>query len=263
MTSPQQLAVVTGASRGIGRVIAERLADRGQHVIALARSVEALTAEPTNPNITPLAVDVSDPFAVSRVWHIIEVEHGVPTLLVNNAAIGGVSGPTWTQEPSDWWRLFEINVRGTFLPTHHALPAMIARGSGRIVNFSSGAAYFPVATDNDAQISAAYMSSKAAVQRFTEALAGELVGTGVTVFAMSPGMVKTDMTAPLFAEDWEDPDIWSPPELSADLIEFIDSGAIDALSGRFIHVAQDDWRTFAESANDIVAADKQTLRLVR
>jgi NAD(P)-dependent dehydrogenase (short-subunit alcohol dehydrogenase family) len=94
-------------------------------------------------------------------------------------------------------------------------------------------------------INSAYMASKAAINRFTEALAAEARSHGVSVFAVSPGTVKTNMIRVAFADDWDDPDLWSPPELAAGLIACIGSGALDDFSGKYIHAANDDWRAMA------------------
>jgi NAD(P)-dependent dehydrogenase (short-subunit alcohol dehydrogenase family) len=105
------------------------------------------------------------------------------------------------------------------------------------------------------------MASKAAVIRFTEALAGETVGTGVAVFATSPGTVKTDMTDGMSGGMWDDPDLWSPPEITADFVEFMDTGALDALSGRFIGAVRHDWRNLPDRVDLIIEQDEHTLRL--
>ena len=262
MQNSSPLAVVTGASRGIGRVLAERLAATGHTVLAVGRSTEDLAQLAESTGAIPVAVDVSDATAVADAWATLETTHGVPSLLVNNAGIAGTSGVTWGQDPSDWWRVFEVNVLGTFLMTRAALPGMVARGSGRIVNVSSNAAFYAIGDeDSDGVINAAYMASKAAVIRFTEAVAGEAAPFGVQVFATSPGTVKTDMTSVIFADEWDDPDLWSAPELTADLIEFIETGALDGLAGRYIHAARDDWRHLAEHTTDVRANDTHTLRV--
>lgn len=105
------------------------------------------------------------------------------------------------------------------------------------------------------------MASKAAIIRFTEALAGECFDAGVRVFSMSPGMVKTDMTAEVFADLWEDEDTWTPMEKSLDLIGDLDSGMLDQLSGRYFRAAVDDWRSIAARADEVVASDTNVLRL--
>jgi 3-oxoacyl-[acyl-carrier protein] reductase len=180
---------------------------------------------------------------------------------VNNAAISGGSALTWDLPEQDWWRVFEINVRGTYLCTRAVLPAMMARGSGRIINLSSGAATFPVGLDNDGQLTSAYMATKAAVNRFTEAVAGECFSAGVRVFSMSPGMIKTDMTAGIFTDIWDDEDTWTPIDTPVDLIVDLDAGMLDALSGRYFRAAIDDWRSLAARAHEVIELDTHTLRL--
>jgi 3-oxoacyl-[acyl-carrier protein] reductase len=256
-----RLAVVTGASRGIGRVLTERLTAAGQVVAAIGRSATDLDDVAAKTGAIPFVLDVSDPARVEAVFARIISELGVPDLLVNNAAISAGSGLTWELPSQDWWRVFEINVRGTYLCTRAVLPAMMARGSGRIVNLSSGAATYPVGLDNDGQLTSAYMASKAAVNRFTEAVAGECFSAGVRVFSMSPGMVKTDMTAEVFTDIWDDEDTWTPIETPVDLIMDLDAGLLDALSGRYFRAAIDDWRALAGRADEVISLDTHALRL--
>jgi NAD(P)-dependent dehydrogenase (short-subunit alcohol dehydrogenase family) len=261
VTTPTGIAVVTGAGRGIGRVLTERLTSNGWQVVAVGMSAERIDAVADATGATPLVLDVSDAAAVGDAWPRVTSRFGVPNLLVNNAGVSGASGPTWTQDPVDWWRVFEINVLGTFLMSRAALPSMIDAGAGRIVNVSSNAAFYPIDGEEDSPIASAYMSSKAAVIRFTEALAGEAARHGVTAFAISPGMVRTDMTAGVFSDLWDEPDIWTPAETTADLVEFLASGSLDALSGRYIHAANDDWRSLADRADTVLSADLHSLRV--
>lgn len=253
--------MVTGASRGIGRALTERLAAAGLTVAAIGRSETDLNEVAGRSGAVPFVLDVADPVAVEAVFGRIVDELGVPDLLVNNAAVSGGSGKTWELAESDWWQVFEINVRGTYLCTRGVLAPMMARGSGRIINLSSGAATFPVGLDNDGVLTSAYMASKAAVNRFTEAVAGECHSAGVRVFAISPGMVKTDMTAAAFADLWDDADTWTPVDKSLDLITDIDAGMLDALSGRYFRAAVDDWHELAARADEVVSLDTHVLRL--
>ena len=257
----QRLAVVTGASRGIGRALTERLTSKGQTVIALARSRSGLDELSAQTGAVGHVLDVASPEAVTEVFTRIIAEHGVPDLLVNNAGLSGGSGLTWDLTDTDWWQVMEVNVRGTQLCTRAVLPGMIARGSGRIVNMSSGAATFPIGLDNDGELTSAYMASKAAVNRFTEAVAGECHAGGVQVFAMSPGMVKTDMTAEVFSDSWDDEDVWTPMNRCLDLICDMDAGLLDDLSGRYLRAAIDDWRSVAARADEVLELDTHVLRL--
>lgn len=115
--------------------------------------------------------------------------------------------------------------------------------------------------DNDGVLTSAYMASKAAVNRFTEAVAGECFSAGVQVFAISPGMVKTDMTAEVFADLWEDADTWTSIERGLDLITDLDAGMLDALSGRYFRAAIDDWSELARRADEVITLDTNIARL--
>ena len=262
MSGPLPVAVVTGAGRGIGRAIALRLAAT-HTVVAMGRDAQRLESLADECGALPVVVDVADPGSVGDAWTVVTERVGDPDLLVNNAGVSEPAGPVWEQDVAQWWRVFEVNVRGTFLTCRATLPAMVARGNGRIVNVSSNAAFFPASRDLGLFDVPAYMSSKAAVVRLTEVMAGETAGTGVSVFAISPGTVKTDMTAsiPAFHEDWDSDDLWSPPELAAELVEHIASGERDALSGRYLHAATTDWRTLGARAQHVLEHDGLAVRL--
>ena len=257
----RQIAVVTGASRGIGRALVERLRQRGHVVVAIARSSSDLAGVAAQTGALPHVLDVADPLAVEEVFAQMLSEVGVPDLLVNNAGVSGASGMTWQHSAEDWWRVVEINLRGTQLCTRAVLEAMMSRGSGRIVNVSSGAAYYPAWRDNDGLINSAYMASKAAIVRFTEALAGECANYGVKAFSLSPGMVKTEMTAGPFADHWDDADFWTPMDKGVQLVEDLASGMLDGLSGRYLRAGVDDWRALAAQVNEVNEADAHVLRL--
>lgn len=254
MTDPR-VAVVTGASRGIGRAVTDRLVSRGYRVAAVATAADRLAAV---PGVLPVPVDVSDPRAVELAAERIAAELGPVDLLVNNAGVSG-SGRSWEVPAEAWWRVFEVNVLGTYAWCHAVVPSMIERGSGRIVNVASNAAFYPIEPGDP--ISSAYMASKAAVIRFTEALAGEVATAGVRVFVASPGTVKTDMTAELFAQYADVEEFWTSSERTADLVEALDSGRLDALSGRYLHARNDDWESYGDRAEEIVAQDRNALRL--
>jgi NAD(P)-dependent dehydrogenase (short-subunit alcohol dehydrogenase family) len=261
MSDTPRVALVTGAGRGIGLTVATRLAQRGYRVAAAARSAAQIRQAAGEIGALPVVLDVSDTAAVETAVAAVEAELGAIDLLVNNAGVAGEGGFTWDQSPADWWRVFEVNVLGTFLCSRAVLPGMRARKRGRIVNIGSNAAFFSLADGPEERISAAYMASKAAVTRFTEALAAEARADGISAFTISPGTVKSEMTAGIFAAEWDDPSLWSPPELAADLIEFIDSGALDGLSGRYIHAARDDWRALPGRIAEIVETDGMSQRV--
>lgn len=254
------VAFVTGAGRGIGEAIAVQLAAKGYRVAVAARSFDQVAGVAARIGGLPIELDVTDTGAVSAAVARVASDLGPIDLLVNNAGIAGAGGATWEQEIAGWWRVFEVNVLGTFVCSRAVLPAMRARGLGRIVNVASNAACFNLDGDPDTRISAAYMASKAAVIRFSEALAAETRPDGVFVFAISPGMVRSEMTAPIFGSEWDD-DIWAPPELTAELVATVGGGALDSLSGRYIHAVNDDWRTLPERADVVLARDGLALRV--
>jgi 3-oxoacyl-[acyl-carrier protein] reductase len=258
MGQDSPIAFVTGASHGIGRAVAVRLSEVGMRVVAVARTASQLEELAALADIVAIPLDA---VAVANAVAIVESDLGPIELLVNNAGLSGSADATWLTAPSDWWRVFEVNVLGTFLCCRSVLPSMVSRGKGHIVNLASNAAFYRLDDEEDATVFSAYMASKAAVIRFSEALAAEVHASGVSVFAISPGMVKTEMTAPIFADYWDLPDIWSPPELTAELIEFIASGAINDISGRYIHASSDDWRSFPNQTAEILGNDLHALRM--
>jgi len=183
-----RVALFTGSGSGVGANIARGLAEAGMDVWVTDRTAARIEAVAAEIGGHALTGDVSLEDDVAR-WF----EQTSPVdLLVNNA---GVQGPTVTfdqEEPASWWQVFEINVRGSFLCCRAVVPRMLARGGGRIVNVTSGAAYLPAGGFP----STAYAPSKAAVHRFSELLAAQLAPRGVFVFAISPGLVRTAIPSP-------------------------------------------------------------------
>jgi NAD(P)-dependent dehydrogenase (short-subunit alcohol dehydrogenase family) len=248
-----QVALVTGGGRGIGKMIAAELSGAGMEVAVSART--AAQVEQTAKEIGGLAVtaDVSRQDEVAAMVATVERELGPIDLLVNNAGVFGMGGgPTWEQDPADWWHVFEINLLGAFLCARAVLPGMIERGSGRIVNTGSGASYLPNAG------STSYGPSKAALGRFGELLAGETRNHGVFVFVISPGLVRTEMT-----ESFGDNAPWTPPELAPRLVRALASGRADRLAGRYIHAEHDDIEDLIARADEIAERDLNAIRLQR
>ena len=191
-------AIVTGAgsARGIGRATCLRLAADGWHVAALdvdgdgARETAELAAGEHGVQALGVACDVAREEDVERA--IAELEAGLPPVgaLVNNA---GISAPTpfLEIEPPEWDRMFEVNVRGTYLVTRRVAPGMVERGHGRIVMLSS------VSAIRGGGIFGAshYSASKAALLGLARAIARELGPHGVTCNAIAPGLIDTDIAA--------------------------------------------------------------------
>lgn len=185
-------AVVTGAGRGIGAACARALAGAGARVVLGARtreSVERVAADlRTLGHETAATVcDVTDPASVDALARFSAERFGEVTLLVNNAGIGHAA-PLERLTLDDWNRVMAVNATGTFLCTKAFLPAMVKRGWGRVVNVAS------VAGLSGGRYIAAYAASKHAVVGFTRCAAMEVAAAGVTVNAVCPGYVDTEMT---------------------------------------------------------------------
>src|SRR2546427_10585418 len=134
-----KVALVAGAGRGLGRAFAIGLAGAGARVAAVARSTDQIAETVTlieagGGTAIALRADVSDPAAVRRMADEARARLGPIDLLINNAGSGGPFGPTWQADPVEWWRCFEINMRGPFLCCREIVPQMVAAGQGRIIN---------------------------------------------------------------------------------------------------------------------------------
>ena len=246
-----RIALVTGGGSGVGANIARGLADAGMDVWVTGRTAARIEAEAADIRGHALAGDVSQADDVARWFE----QAGPVDLLVNNAGVQVPTVPFDQEEPASWWQVFEINVRGTFLCCHAAVPRMLARGGGRIVNVTSGAAYLPPGGFP----STAYGPSKAAVHRFSEMLAAQLSPRGLFVFSISPGLVRTAMTE----SHWGDDAPWTPPECAPRLVLALATGEFDALAGRYLHAEHDSPEVLRGRIEEIKAGDLNAIRLRR
>ena len=242
------LAFVTGGGRGIGANVARELASNGWDVVVAARTLAQVEAVAEEIGGRALELDVTDRAAVERAV----AEAGPIDLLVANAGVGGPEGPTWEVDPDAWWEVLEVNMLGVHLCCRAVSPGRLERGRGRIVITGSGASYLPGAR------STPYPASKAAVHRYAETLANELAGR-VPVFAISPGLVRTEMTIGNFPEDAP----WTLPELAPRLVLAIASGRLDRLAGRYLHAEHDEPDDLAARADEILEQDLNAIRLRR
>jgi NAD(P)-dependent dehydrogenase (short-subunit alcohol dehydrogenase family) len=265
-----QVALVTGGGRGLGRAFAGALAETGAAVAVVARSAEQLqetvdAIRQKGGRAFAFPADVTDEEAVRGSFAAVVRQLGPITLLVNNAGIGGPIGATWEIGAAEWWRCFEVNLKSAFLCAKAALPGMIASGRGRIINVSSAAGNEAIPGFSS------YVTSKAALTRFTEVLAGEAQAHGISVFAMEPGTVRTAMTEELMTskggKQWIPwvKDVFqhgrdTPPEHVAELVVWLASGEADSLSGRFIS-RSDNRKTLVKNAKAIRESTLYTLRV--
>ena len=247
-----QVVLITGGGRGIGANIARELAAAGAKVAVSARTKDQVEAVAQEIGGLAVVADVSKREDVEAMVAQVESELGPIDLLVANAGINKHESAAWEMDPDDWWQIFDVNVFGTFLSCRAVIPGMIGRGRGRIVITGSGAAYLPTSSNS------AYAASKAAVWRFGEVLAAQLKPHRIPVFVISPGLVKTDMTA-----NFGDDAAWTPPELAPQLVHVLASGRADALAGRYLHAEHDDIERLIDRSDEIERDDLNAIRLRR
>ncbi len=190
--SPSRVAIVTGAGRGIGAAVARRLASDGFAVALLDLASDAVKAGADaivadGGRAIGVGVDVSDAESVDAAVTAVADQLGAPTVLVNNAGITR-DNLLFKMTESDWDSVMNVHLRGSFLMSRAAQKYMTEQGWGRIVNLSSTSAL-----GNRGQ--ANYSAAKAGLQGFTKTLAIELGKFGITVNAIAPGFIETDMTA--------------------------------------------------------------------
>jgi NAD(P)-dependent dehydrogenase (short-subunit alcohol dehydrogenase family) len=244
-------AIVTGAGRGFGRAIAERLAGEGARVALFARSQAQLDEVASAIGAGALAVgcDVTDPASVEQAIGRVERELGPADILVSNAGVAGPFGPLWEVDPDEWWQAQAVHIRAPMLLLRGLLPGMIGRGRGHAVCVSAKAARIV------APHLSAYCTGKIAQNRLVAEAAAELAGTKVAAFAIDPGFAATQLARDTAADPeaqkyfkplierieavphayGEDPDLARCAQRCVDLA----SGRYDALSGGYFELPDD------------------------
>jgi 3-oxoacyl-[acyl-carrier protein] reductase len=271
-------AVITGASTGLGRAIAEAYVREGAHVLLMARGEAALTATceavaalapSRDQRVRSVAGDVGNAGDVARLRAAAEA--GLPgvDVLVNNA---GVYGPIGRLEDVDWraWvDAITIDLVGTAAVCRAFIPLLRARGRGKIVNLSGGGATAPLPRFT------AYAAAKAAVVRLTETLAQELLDARIDVNAIAPGALNTRLLDEALAagperagEEFHARAVKQreeggvPLARGAELAVFLASAESDGITGRLISAVWDDWRALGRRRDELAATDVFTLRRI-
>ena len=237
-----RVALVTGASRGIGRSIAESLAEAGYAVVVnfAARAEDAATAVAAiaarGGTAVALQADVSDAAAVTRMFAAVDARFGRLDALVNNAGIARRVERLVAIDDATWRRTLAVNLDGAFYCMRAAIPRLQAAGGGRIVNISSGAAH------TGGAVGAHYAASKAGMLALTARAARELAREGIAVNAVLPSVIETDMLEAVAPDAAARARVMAQlpigrfgrPEEVARVVRFLVAEAPDYLTGEFI-----------------------------
>jgi NAD(P)-dependent dehydrogenase (short-subunit alcohol dehydrogenase family) len=271
------VAVVTGASQGLGRAIAEEFVKEGAHVTICARDSallekarrRLLDLATSGQQILAHAGDVSSREQMQELFRRTEQEIGLVDVLVNNAGVYGPKGPSESVDLDEWSRALEINLLGTFIPTRFAIAQMKKKGRGKIINLSGGGATNPLPRLS------AYAASKAAVVRLTETLAEELQEFSIAVNAIAPGALNTRLLdevlqagpelvgAGFFEKALKQRETGGAPiEKGVALCVYLASAASDGVTGKLISALWDPWERLHHFRAELASSDIYTLRRI-
>lgn len=273
-----KVSIVTGASRGLGRAIAERFVADGADVVMSGRDQAALEAAAadlragavrSDQRVLAEAGDVSDEEDVKRVVALAQRIRGRIDVLVCNAGIYGPLGSIEDVDWQEWTQAVAVNLFGTVLFCRAVLPTMRRQATGKIVTLSGGGATQPLPRIT------AYAASKAAVVRFTESLAHEVNGSGIDVNSIAPGALNTRLLDEVLAAgpDRVGPEFYArsvrqkseggtPLSKAADLVAFLASSDSDGITGRLLSAVWDDWEALPTARERLADSDVYTLRRI-
>ncbi len=269
-------AIITGASQGLGKAIAEHFIRAGANVLLCARSKPDLAA--TRNELAKIAprrkvlahvCDVSNETQVNDVVEFALREFGSVQVLVANAGVYGPMGPTESVDLNEWRQALDINLFGVLLPARALIPHFKKAGSGKIVVLSGGGATNPLPNIS------CYAASKAAAVRLMETLAEELRDFHVDVNAVAPGAMKTRLVEQVLAagpekvgkaffaknKKWAEEGA-TPLELGAGLCVYLASKESDGITGKLFSAQWDPWRTMHKHREELAKSDIYCLRRI-
>ncbi len=184
------VVLITGASSGIGRACVDVFLEEGARVIAAARRADRLQelTDGRDGQVLPLQLDVRDRAGVVAALASLPADWQPIDVLVNNAGLAAGRGPIQTDDPDDWDRMLDTNVRGLLNVSSVVLPTMVERGAGHVINIGSNAGreVYPGG--------AVYCATKAAVERITRGMRMDVLGSGVKISQVDPGLTETEFS---------------------------------------------------------------------
>ena len=270
-------AIITGASQGLGRVIAEAYIDAGASVCICARDgvlleqvrIDLMKRAGPGQRVEAIPADVSREDDVRHLVDSALKTFSQVHVLVNNAGVYGPMGPIEDVDWADWVRAIEINLMGSVLCCRALVPHFKAHKYGKIVQLSGGGATQPMANVT------AYAASKAAIVRFAESLADEGREFGIDVNSIAPGALNTRLLDQVLAVDPAKVGEGfykkmialkeaggTPLDRGAALAVFLGSAESDGITGRLLSAVWDPWATLAEHREDLQRTDVYTLRRI-
>ena len=269
-----KVAIITGASKGIGKCIAETFAREGCNLTIVSRHLEEISAaaeelKKYNVDVLPLKCDVSTPAEVEEMVKKTMGRFKKIDILVNNAGIYGPLGPLIDNDLELWAKTININLMGTVMCTKFVFPHMMKARKGKIINFSGGGSGGP-----PTPTISAYATSKVAIVRFTEVVAEEVKDYNIQVNSIAPGAVNTRLLDQVLeAADRVDKKFLekakkqketggTPPEKAAQLVLYLASDDSDGITGKLFSAVWDNYKDFSNKLDEIKRTPIYTLKRI-
>lgn len=267
-------AVITGASRGLGKAIATEFVKQGANVLICARDLNQLKETRAElleygTDVFILRVNVSDRRGLDRLYNTAIFYFDKVDILVNNAGIYGVKGLVEDVDWGEWVQTIQTNLMSVVYLCKLFIPHFRKNGSGKIINISGGGAA------NPRPYFSAYSTSKAGVVRFSESIAEELRGSGVDVNCVAPGALNTSMLEEVLiaGEEKVGKEYYKKALLqketggasmktAAELVVFLASNESDGITGKLLSSVWDDWKNLTKHIEEIKNKDIYTLRRI-
>jgi NAD(P)-dependent dehydrogenase (short-subunit alcohol dehydrogenase family) len=265
-------ALITGASKGLGRSLAQEFWAKGAHLALVARPSAALDELGASlrssgaQTVELIPADLNDPAAPAAIFDHLRPKWDHLDALINNAAVLGPIGPSWQNDWAHWQQTVQVNLLAPVALCRLAIPWM--RRGGSIVNLSGGGATNPRPNFT------AYATAKAGLVRFTETLALEVADLGIRVNAIAPGAMNTEMLEAVLRSGAQQAGTeygraleqkqagGVPPETAAALVWYLASPASEGITGRLISAVWDPWTHLAAHVEDLRGSDIYTLRRI-